>query len=204
MRLSGRLHIERRLNEGSQLQRKHKTKTKQNKTKVTPRERRHDICKPNARRIQVRATCGYSTRASDPARADLLWAILSLVLPVTFEHTTACRSPALASSAAIHFAMECSAPYSAVLCHPPSSWAAVVHWSALMPKALRSSRKHPIHSFSWPPYSPPPTLRTSRTSGVSYPPCAPQIPQTRSASCSCEPLGKSKRSQPGVRVNGTT
>ena len=60
------------------------------------------------------------------------------------------RSPALVFSAAIHFAMKCSAPCSAVLRHSPSSWAAVVHWSALMPKALRSSRKHSIHSFSWP------------------------------------------------------
>ena len=102
-----------------------------------------------------------------------------------FGHTTACRSPALAFSATIHFAMKCSAPCSAVLRHSPSSWAAVVHWSALMPKALRSSRKHPIHSFPCPPHSPPPPpfLRTPRTSAVSYPPCAPQIPQTRSAFC---------------------
>ena len=73
-----------------------------------------------------------------------------------------------------------------VLRHSPSSWAAVVHWSTLMPKALRSSRKHPIHSFPAPPHSPrpPPFLRTSRTSAaVSYPPRAPQIPQARSASC---------------------
>ena len=61
-------------------------------------------------------------------------------------------------SAAIRFAMKCSAPCSAVLRHSPSSWAAVVHWSALMPKALRSSRKHPIYSFFWPPTQPaPPT-----------------------------------------------
>ena len=45
--------------------------------------------------------------ASEPARARLLWAILSLVLPVTFG--TVCRSPALALAAAIHFAMKCSA-----------------------------------------------------------------------------------------------
>ena len=32
--------------------------------------------------------------ASEAARARLLWPILSLVLPVTFGHTTACRSPA--------------------------------------------------------------------------------------------------------------
>ena len=83
----------------------------------------------------------------------LLWAILSLVLPVTFGHTTVCSSPALASSAAIHFAIKCSGICSAVLGHNPSSWAAVVHWSALMPKARRSSRKHPIHSFSYPPHT---------------------------------------------------
>ena len=66
------------------------------------------------------------------------------------------HSPALFFSAAIHFAMKRSAPCSAVLRHPPPSWAAVVHWSALMPKALRSSRKHPIHYFSWPPKQPAP------------------------------------------------
>ena len=49
--------------------------------------------------------------------------------------------------------MKCSAPCSAVLRHCPSSWAAVVHRSALIPKALRSSRKHPIHSFSCPPHT---------------------------------------------------
>ena len=97
----------------------------------------------------------YGKRTST---SPLALAILSLVLPViiTVGHTTACRSSALAFSAAIHFAMKCSAPCSAVLRHSPSSWAAVVHWSALMSKALRSSRKHPIHSFSCPP-----TLRTS-------------------------------------------
>ena len=151
--------IEGRLDEGPRLQRKHEdeNEAKQNKGADT-RGRRHGICKTNARRIQVRATCGWSTRASDPARVRLLWAILFLVLAVTFGHTTACRSPALATSAAIHLAMKCSAPCSAVLRHPPLSWAAVVHWSALMPKALRSSRKYLIHSFSWPPTQPaPPT-----------------------------------------------
>ena len=126
-------------------------------------------------------------RANQHERTRLLWAILFLVLPVTFGHTTACRSPALVFSATIHFAIKCPAPCSAVLRHSPSSWAAVVHWSALMPKARRSSRKHPIHSFSWPPTQPaPPTISPNIThfdSLVSYPPCAPQIPQTRSASC---------------------
>ena len=80
--------------------------------------------------------------------------ILSLVLSITFGHTAACRSPVLASSTAIHFTMKSSAPCSTVLRQSPSSWTVVVHWSALMPKALRSSRKHPTHSFSWPPTQP--------------------------------------------------
>ena len=33
----------------------------------------------------------------------------------------------------------------------PSFWAALVHWSALVPKALTSSRENPINSFSCPP-----------------------------------------------------
>ena len=93
--------------------------------------------------------------ASEPARARLFWVILSLVLLATFEHTTACRSPALGFSTAIHYTVRRSAACSDVPRHSPSVWAAaVVHWSALMPKALRSSRKHPIHSFLWPPTPP--------------------------------------------------
>ena len=80
----------------------------------------------------------------------MLWAKLSLVLPVTFGHIAACRSAALALSAAIHFVMKNSAPCFAVLCHSPSSWAAIVHLSRWMPKTLRSSRRHPIHSFLFP------------------------------------------------------
>ena len=86
----------------------------------------------------------------------LFWAILSLVLTVTIGRTAACHSPALAFSAAIHIAMKRSVPCSAVLRHFRSSWAAVIHWSALIPKALRSSRKHPIHYFSCPPTQPAP------------------------------------------------
>ena len=55
-------------------------------------------------------------------------------------------SPALAFSIAINFAMKRPAPCSTVVRHSPPSWAAVVHWSALISKALRSFRKHPIHS----------------------------------------------------------
>ena len=64
---------------------------------------------------------------------------------------------------AINFAMKRSAPCSAVLRHPPSSWAAVVHWSTLMPKALRLFRKYPIHSFSWPPAQPAPPTNSPNT-----------------------------------------
>ena len=79
---------------------------------------------------------------SEPARARLLWAILSLVLPITFGLVTAYRNLALAFSEAIHFAMKRSVPYSAVLRH-----SAVVHWSSLIPKASRSSSRRPINSF---------------------------------------------------------
>ena len=46
-----------------------------------------------------------------------------------------------------------------------------------------SEAPHPL--FLLPPTqpAPPPFLRASRTLAVSYSPCAPQIPQTKSASC---------------------
>ena len=62
--LSGRLHIEGRLNEGPRLQRKHKdeNEAKQNKCNTTEKNIMKDIIsKPNARGIHVRATCGMST-----------------------------------------------------------------------------------------------------------------------------------------------
>ena len=141
-----------------------KTKTKQNKTKRNTRERQHDICKPNARRIQVWTTCDRPTMASEPARTRLLWTILSLVLPVTPGRATACRSPVITFSAAIHFAMKRPDPCSTVLRHSPWSWAAVVHWLALIPKALRLSTKRPIHYFSRPlTQSTPPTSYPNMT-----------------------------------------
>ena len=114
---------------------------------------------------------------------------------VSFRHTTstACRinssySPALAFSAAIHLAIKRPAPCSAILHHSPSSWAAVVRRSALIPKTLwghpggASSTLSPASQRS---SRPPPVLRTSRTSAVSCPPCAPQIPRTGPASYLC-------------------
>ena len=96
---------------------------KQNETNETPEKNNTTP----AWRIQVRTACGQSTMASEPAGARLLWAILYLVLPVTFGHTNACRNPALVFSAAIHFATKHSAPCSAVLRRSHPSWAAVVH-----------------------------------------------------------------------------
>ena len=87
--------------------------------------------------------------ASEPARTRLLWAILSLLLPVTFEHTTACRNPALTFTAAIHFAMKRSAACSTVFRASLSSWAVVVYWSALISTDLKSFRRHPNHFFPW-------------------------------------------------------
>ena len=97
--------------------------------------------------------------ASEPARARLLWDILSLVLLVTFGHTTACHSPALAFSAAINFAMKRSA--SSFRC--PAPFPLVQGGSRPLvgvdaESSERSSRKRPIYSFSWPPRQPaPPT-----------------------------------------------
>ena len=123
-----------------------KTKYKKRKRKKrNARERQDSVGKQNVRRIQVHTIYGLSTMANEPARARLLFAILSSVLPVTLGHSTAYRSPALTFSAAIHIAMKRSAPCSAVSRHSFPPWAAIIHWSAFIPKALRSFRRHPIH-----------------------------------------------------------
>ena len=132
--LSGRLHIiEGRLNEEPRLQRKKhkdkKNKAKQNKTNVTPEK---DVMTsanqtPGGHKFAP-LVASQQGRANqhEPACFGL-----SLALPITFGHTTACRSPALVFSATIHFATKCPAPCTAVLRHSPSSWAAaVVQWSA--------------------------------------------------------------------------
>ena len=150
-------HIEGRLNEGPRLQqKKHKyeSEAKQNPRNTTQKYVMASANQTPGRYKFAPLVTSHQGRANQHESVRLLWDILSLVLPVTFVHTTACRSSALTFSAAIHFAMKCSAPPSAVLRHSPSSWAAVVHWSALKPKGLRSSREHPIHYFSWPPTQP--------------------------------------------------
>ena len=55
---SGRLYSEGRLNEEPRLQRKHKDENEAKQNKHNTRERRHYMCKPNARRIQAHAFCG--------------------------------------------------------------------------------------------------------------------------------------------------
>ena len=67
------------------------------------------------------------------------------------RYTTTCRSPSLAFSAAIQLTVKRSAPCPSVLRHSSSSWATIVHSSALIPKSLKSSRRYPVHCFSSPP-----------------------------------------------------
>ena len=109
--LSGRMYIEERrtierratgFSESKKTKKTKKTK-KQNQNKCNTRERRQGICKTtkspedrSSRHLWL-LIVNYNM-ASEPARARLLWAILFLVLPVTFGHTAACRSPALAFS----------------------------------------------------------------------------------------------------------
>ena len=127
--LSGRLHTEGRLNEGPRLQRKHKDENEANKTNnVTPEK--DAMASANQTPVGYKfAPLVASQQGRENQREPACFGLsyLSLVLPVTFGHTTACRSPALAFSAAIHFAMKCSVPCSTVLRHSSSSWATVVH-----------------------------------------------------------------------------
>ena len=110
--------------------------------------------------------------ASELARARLLSAILSLVLPVTFGHADACRNPALNFSAEF-------------FCH--KTFRLLFHRLAPFPLVLGYSR--PLVGvntegsevvYKTPPSTsppaplrcphPPPVLRTSRSSAVSCPP----------------------------------
>ena len=140
-------------------------KRNNNKNRRALRQRRTRHHLQTARRIQVRAPLVASQLWRANQRASTLalgYPPLGLSRHVRAYTSSACRSPALAFSAAIHFAMmKRSAPWTAVLRHSPSSWAVVVYWSALMPKALKSSRKYPIHYFSWPPTQPAPLTNYS-------------------------------------------
>ena len=114
--LSGRMHTEERLNEGPRIQRKQKdeNETKQKQKKTLPQRKAiqvwlWQIKTPRGYRFAPLVANQLPHMASESARARLLCAILSLALPVAFGHTTACRSPALAFSATINFAM-CTSP----------------------------------------------------------------------------------------------
>ena len=146
-----RLHIEGRLNEGPRLQRKHKDENKAKQNKGNTRERRHGIY------LQTRHHLWLVDKGERTSTSPLALGY-PLLGPSRHVRTYDCmRSPALAFSATIHFAMKCSGPCSAILSHSLSRWAAaVVHWSTLMPKALRSSRKHPIIFFLAPHIAPAP------------------------------------------------
>ena len=101
--------------------------------------------------------------ASQPGRANQLALGYLLLGPSRHVRVYDCMpksSPGfLCSDQFCHETFRRPAPF------PPFSWATVVPWwSVLMPKALRSSRKHPIHSCSWPPTHPaPPTISPNIT-----------------------------------------
>ena len=117
--LSGRLHIEGQLNEGPRLQRKHKDENEAKQNKCNSRERRHDICKSNAKHPEDTSS-RYMWLVNKGERTSTSPLALGYPLLGPSRHvrayTTACRSPALVFSATIHFAMKCSALCSAVLC----------------------------------------------------------------------------------------
>ena len=159
-------NIEEGLNEGRRMKRFNQSKKEENKQnknkkeKITERQRKaiwHQQTKKRPEDISTRYLwlVNYGERTSTSTLA-LGYPLLGPCCLVR-AYTTACRSPALAFSAAVHVAIKRSAPCSAVLRHSPSSWAAVVHWLALILKALRSSRRRHIHSISWPPTQPAPS-----------------------------------------------
>ena len=91
--------------------------------------------------------------ASERARAP--WATFSLVLPITFEHTTnAYRSPFMAVTGTSHFVMKPSATCSAAPSHSTTFWVAVVYMSGYdNPRDTSSipflspSVAHALHQF---------------------------------------------------------
>ena len=150
------------------------------KTNVT-QERRQDICKPNAQRIQVRALMAsqlWRANQHEPSCFGLYspWFLPSQSSILLYIY----RSPALAFIEMFCPLFHRFAPFPLVLdCSRP-----------LVGVDAESSgivQKTPRPLFFLPPYAARApyqlVLRTSRNSAVSYPPCAPQIPQTRSASC---------------------
>ena len=167
--LSERLHIEGRLNEGPRLQRKQEKKKK----KETKNE-----AKQNKGNTREKTSWHLQTKRAEDTSSRHLWLVNKGERTSTSPLALGC--PLLGPSRhvpAYHcmpssLGFLCNDPFRHVMFRPlfcrsasfPSSWGAVVHWLALMPKALRSSRKHPIHSFPWPPTQPaPPTISSNIT-----------------------------------------
>ena len=134
------------------------TKTKQKKTNVPLKK--DDMSSAN------QTPGGYKFAS---LVASQLWranqhehASFEMSSPWMFPSRSGILLHAVVQAAAIYFAINGSAPCSTVLHHFPSSWAAAVHWSALMSESLRCLGNIPSTHFPAPPRSPrpPPFFRT--------------------------------------------
>lgn len=121
------------INEESSLFSELRKQSTGNRTKVKQKHAESEAAATHYKTLGVRATLTKYTLASN--RGYALQATLSLVCPVMFRHNTPCCSAALVLSATIQFIM-------------PVSWATIIHRSVCIPNALRSSRRHPINTFS--------------------------------------------------------
>ena len=162
-----------------------KTKTKQNKTNVTPEKDAMAsanqtpggwkfaplVASQQGRANQHEPACfGLSSPWSIPSRSAIcLHAVVQPWLPLQ-RLILPWNDPPLIP------------PFCAILPRPGLQLITGRRWCR---KFWGRPGNTPSTLFPGPQHSPrpPPILRTPRTSGVSYPPCAPQILQTRSASC---------------------
>ena len=172
--LSGGLHIEGRLNEWPRLQRIHRDENEAKQNQAKPEK---DVM---ASANQTPGGYRFAPLvASQPGRANQHE-------PAWFGLSSPWSFPSSRSGIPLHAVVKPwlplqrsrSAPFSLVLgCSRP-----LVGVDADISEVVQET---PHLLFILAPHTgrAPPVLQTSRTSAVSYPPCAPQIPQTRSASC---------------------
>ena len=138
--------IERRAAASMKTKRRKRNKTKQNKRHT--RESRHSIYEPPERHDSAPLVTNQLWRANqhDPA-------CFGLSCPWSFPSRSGKLHCAVVQPC-LSLAMKPFPPCSAVLRHSPSSWAVVVHCSALIPTGLKSFRKDstvfflPLHQFS--------------------------------------------------------
>ena len=161
-----------------------KTKMKHNKTNVTPEK---DVI---ASANQTPGGCKFAPLVAKQGRANQHEpACFGLSSPRSFPSRSGIRLHAVVQP---WFPLQRSiSPWNVPPLFPP--FCAIPPRSGLQSSTgrrwCRNLWGRPVNTpstlFPGPPHSPrpPQTLRTSRTSAVSYPPCAPQIPRTRSASC---------------------